>query len=201
MIEGLFIVLFWLLALLFIVVLGLVQYVLIPWGLLRAFFRSEWAPQVLKDAVAWTLGILVLLLVGFLGWNWHRQWQARQLAAAQQRWPHVFLTAQQPGFLPFPLGRGRIEQARYDQAPLLVVAGDLVVEGRLRAYFTASPGLKFLHETNIVRVSTEKGDATQATGQSVYDPGSRTVSGSFHCVLPSGKQLSISFPSTPITVQ
>ncbi|AII53835.1 hypothetical protein [Hymenobacter sp. APR13] len=196
--EGLFFVLFWLFALLFIVALGLVQYVLIPWGLLRAFFRSEWAPPVLKQVVGWALGGLVLLVVGFLGWSWHRQGQARQAALLERQRPPIRLTAHQPGLLPFPLGRGRIEEARYNQAPLLVISGDLVVEGRLRAWFTASPGLKFPNQTNTVRVRTDQGDALQATGQSVYDPDSRTVSGSFHCVLPSGKQLTISFPPTPI---
>lgn len=197
--EGLFLVLFWLLALLFIVTLGLMKFVVIPWGLLRAFFRSDWVPVVLKQVVAWTLGTLALLLFGFLSGSWYRQWQVRQAAAVERHLPPIRLTAHQPGFRPFPLGRGRIEVARYTQDPLLVVSGDLVVEGRLRAYFTASPGMKFLNETNTVRVSTEKGEATQATGQSVYDPGSRTVSGSLRCVLPSGKPLSITFPSTPIT--
>ncbi|RSK47485.1 hypothetical protein [Hymenobacter rigui] len=197
--EGLFFVLCWFLAFLFIVTLGLMKFVVIPWGLLRAFFHSDWIPPVVKQVVAWTVGILVLLLFGFLSWSWYRQWQVRQTAAVERYLPPIRLTAHQPGLLPFPLGRGRIEVARYTQDPLLVVSGDLVVEGRLRAYFTASPGLKFLNETNTVRVSTEQGDATQATGRSVYDPGSRTVSGSLRCVLPSGKPLSVTFSSTPIT--
>ncbi|UOQ70384.1 hypothetical protein [Hymenobacter cellulosilyticus] len=197
--EAILLLLFLLLALLFVVALGLVQYVIIPWALLRAFFRSDWAPQGLKDVVAWTLGIFGFLVIGFLGWNWYRQWQDRQATAAQSRWPPVRLTAQQPGLLPYPLGRGRIEAAHYTTAPLLIVSGDLVVEGRLRASFTASPGIKFANETDLVQVSTDKGEATQATGRSFYDPLSHRVSGSFHCVLPSGRPLSISFPPTPVS--
>jgi hypothetical protein len=199
--EGILYVLLLLLALLFIVLLGLLQYVILPWAVLRAFFRSEWAPQALKDIVGWTLGVLMLLCVGFLGWSWHRQAQARQQVEVQRRWPPIHLTVQQPGLLPYPLGRGRIEQARYPPAPVLVVAGDLVVEGRLRAWFTAGPGVTSPNEANIVRVSTEKGDATHATGRAVFDPRTRTVSGSFHCVLPAGKQVFISFPSTPTAVE
>lgn len=197
--EGLSVVFFWLIALLFIVALGLVQYVLIPWGLLRAFFRSDWAPQALKHGVAWTLRVLVLLLIGFVSWSWYQHWQARQQASAQRHWPPIRLTAQQPGVLPFPLGRGRIEFARWGAAPQLIVSGDLAVEGRLRATFTASSDLGSYYKTNRVQVSTEKEWVRQATGQTVYDPGSRRVSGSLHCVLASGKYLSISFPPTPVS--
>ena len=56
-------------ALLFIVFLGLLQYVVLPWALLRAFFHNDWAPQALKEVVGWTLGVLVLLFVGFLSWS------------------------------------------------------------------------------------------------------------------------------------
>ncbi|QNE39576.1 hypothetical protein F1C16_08450 [Hymenobacter sp. NBH84] len=194
MIEGYIYGLGILLLFLFIVAGGLMNFVVLPWVILKAFFWSDWAPQALKNVVCWALGAILLVFFVSLGWNWH----LRQEVEAERHWPPVRLTVQQPGLLAFPLGRGRIEQVHYGKEPVLVVSGDLAVEGRLRAYFTASTGSVSRNETNTVKVSTEKEDATQATGRSVYDPSSRTVSGSFSFVLPSGKRLSISFPPTPI---
>ncbi|MBF9140800.1 hypothetical protein [Hymenobacter properus] len=191
--------LYWFFILLIMAVVAavlLMQYVVVPGLFLRLFFRSTWVPRELKEVVGWTLGVLALLLAGAFGWRGHRREHAQQEAETERHQPPIQLMAQEPGIQPFRLGRGRIEEASYDAAPRLVVSGDLSVEGRLRARFAASPGFATPNETNTVTVSTEAGDATQATGRSVYDPGSRMVSGSFRCVLPSGKALSVSFPPT-----
>lgn len=198
--------LFWLFLLLLALLLAagwLVRYALIPGVLLRAFFRSEWAPRGLKEVVGWTLGVFALLCMGGVGWSYYlherNQHLARQHEAALAQMSPVRLTARQPGLLPFPLGQGRIEEFRYNTTHRLVVAGDLSVEGRLRASFAAHPGFAAPNETNTVTVTTDAGDATQATGRWVYNPRSRTVSGVFRCILPSGKPLSVSFPPTPVT--
>ena len=193
--------LYWFFILIIVLVLAagwLMYYAVLPAALLRLFFRSAWVPQGLKTVVGWTLGVLALLLMGAYSWSGHRQGQAQQTAETQRHLPPVQLTAQQPGLLPFRLGRGHIEEARYDTARRLVVSGDMSVGGRVRACFTASPGFAAPHETNMVTVTTEEGPATQATGRSVFDPGGRTVSGSFRCVLPSGRPLAVSFPPTPM---
>ena len=193
---GILFLLFLLLICLLVAAAWLIPYVLIPYGLLRAFFRSEWAPPALKQVVGWTLGVLALLGMGLLGWRWQ---QRTQVQAEAENWrcrPPLLLTAHQPGLRPFPLGRGTIELARYDAKRQLVVSGDLPIEGRLRASFSAGPGGASPYETNQVTVSTDAGAATQATGWSVYDPATRRVSGAFRCVLPSGRALSVTFPAT-----
>ena len=197
--------LFWLFLLLIALVVAafwLVQYVLIPGVLLRAFFRSEWAPRGLKEVVGWTLGVFTLLVLGGLGWSWHRQEQAqtvtRQQAALEARMPFIRLTVQQPGLRPYPLGRGRIEVSPHDSTQRLVVSGDLPDGQRLRARFTTTPGTLSLFETDVVAVSTEEGAATQARGHSFYAPDSQTVRGAFQCVLRSGRRLLVSFPPTPL---
>jgi energy-coupling factor transporter transmembrane protein EcfT len=197
-VEALLFWLFLLLILLVVVAVAVMQYVVVPAVVLRIFFRSTWVPRGLKDVVGWTLAVLGLLLVGAFGWSRHRQGQARHEAEVQRHLPPIQLTAQQPGLLPFRLGRGYIEEAHYDADRRLVVSGDLSVGGRLRARFAARPGFAAPNETDTVTVSTEDGAATQASGHSVYDPATRTVSGAFQCVLPSGRPLSVSFPPTPV---
>jgi energy-coupling factor transporter transmembrane protein EcfT len=201
-IEFLLFWLFLLLLVLFVAAFWLVQYILIPGVLLRAFFGSEWAPKGLKEVVGWTLGVFTLLVLGGLGWSWHRQEQvqtaARQQEAAVARMPFIRLTVQQPGLRPYPLGRGRIEVSPHDSTQRLVVSGDLPDGQRLRARFTATRGTLSLFETDVVVVSTDKGMATQAVGHSCYAPDSQTVHGAFRCVLRSGKSLSVSFPPTPV---
>ena len=194
--EGILLLLFLLLLCLFIAAVWLIPYVLIPYGLLRTFFRSEWAPPALKRVVGWSLGVLGLLVVGMLGWRWQQRTQVQVAADNWRRRPPLLLTAHQPGLRPFPLGRGTIELARYDANRQLVVSGDLPVEGRLRARFSAGPGAASRYETNQVAVTTDAGAATQATGWSMYDPATRRVSGAFRCVLPSGRALSVTFPAT-----
>lgn len=203
MIEFLLFWLFLLLLALFVVAFWLVQYVLIPVVVLRSFFRSAWAPEGLKEVVGWTLGVFTLLVIGGLGWSWHRQEQdqtaARQQEAAVARMPFIRLTVQQPGLRPYPLGRGRIEVSPHDSTQQLVVSGDLPDGQRLRARFTATRGTLSLFETDVVAVSTDDGPATQAGGHSCYAPDSQTVRGVFRCVLRSGKRLYVSFPATPLS--
>ncbi|NKI91591.1 hypothetical protein HBN54_004211 [Hymenobacter sp. 1B] len=195
-----------LLLLIALVVIGtwLVPYVLLPGVVLRQFFRSERVPQGLKEVVGWTLSVLTLLLLGGYGWSQHLQQKARSLtrqqAAQVAHMPPIRLTVQQPGLLPYPLGRGRIEAYRQGPTPLLVVSGDLPDGQRLRARFTATRGVGTSFETDTVAVSTDEGTPTQAVGHSIYTPATQTVQGEFRCVLSSSKRLLISFPATPVAV-
>ncbi|WP_460504299.1 hypothetical protein, partial [Hymenobacter agri] len=75
----------------------LIPYVLIPYGLLRAFFRSEWASPALKQVVGWSLGVLWLLGMGTLSWRWQHRTQVQAEAENWRRRPPLLLTAHQPG--------------------------------------------------------------------------------------------------------
>jgi hypothetical protein len=193
-------ILYWLAILVFLLLVFffmLVRYVGIPLALLVAFFRSEWAPRSLKNIVAAVLSVLLLLWGAYL----YLDKRHRRAVASRPRPQPVRLTVRQPGLLPYPLGRGGIEQARYDTVRLLVVSGDLPTGSQLRARFVAGPGFYTPNETNRVAVSTDEGDASQATGRTIYEPRTRSVTGEFRCVLPSGQRLSVSFPPTPVVLR
>lgn len=182
--------------LLLILLYVFVLYAGIPAVLLWGFFRSDWVPRSFKNIGGAVLGVLVCLGGGYL----YLAGRTRHEAADRPHFPPVRLTATQPGLLPYPLGRGSIEQARYDTVRLLVITGDLPGGSLLRARLTAGPGFASPNKTNVVAVTTDDGNATQATGRSVYEPNTRTVRGTFRCVLPSGKRLSVSFPPTPVVL-
>jgi hypothetical protein len=143
---------------------------------------------------------MLLLIVGFGYRSYHVRSQSHQQAVHGGQLQPVRLTVQQPGLLPFLLGLGTIESARFDSVRQLVVSGDLSVAGRLQARFAASPGYLPRNGVDLVTARVGAEMATQATGHAVYDPDTRMVSGSFHCVLPSGKQFSCSFPPTPVVL-
>lgn len=154
-------------------------------------------PRSLKNVVGIGLGAL---LCAWGGARYLAQRQHQDEAAARPHGPSVRLTVQQPGLLPYPLGRGSIEEARYDSARRLVVSGDLPTGQRLRARFRASAGFTSPNETNVVAVSIDDGQFTQAMGRSIYQPDSQTVRGYLRCVLPAGQQILLSFPPTSVAL-
>ena len=172
-------------------------WVVLPVAVIWAFFRSAWAPQALKAAVGAVLGVAVLLVVGLVVLAVRH---AREPADHYPPQP-VRLTVRQAGLLPYPLGRGNIEQARFDTTRRLVVTGDLPTGRQLRAQLEPSPGFATPFETTTATVTAANENATQATGHATYDPSARTVTGSFQCVLPSGQRLLVSFPPTPVVLQ
>jgi hypothetical protein len=192
MLEALIFYFFLLLLLLFL----LLWYAGIPAVLAWAFFRSEWVPQPLKNMVSAVLGVLVCLWGGYY---YLKQQQKKQQVAPHPHWPSVRLTVHQAGLLPYPLGRGSIEEVRSDSVPHVVVSGDLPNGQRLRARLGTSPRFVSATAAEVVSVSIDNKPVKQATGWSVYKLDSQTVRGSFRCVLPSGKQLSVSFPPTSVT--
>lgn len=179
-------------------VLALIFFVGLPSLILWHFFHSTRIPRKLKDIIGAILG--ALLLLGIIGGGGLYLFN-RQLRLAEEwreRAQPIRLTIQQPGLLPYPLGMGGIEQARYDTVRLLVVSGVLPDGRLLRARLEASTGYSTPNETNVVTVTIKGKAAMQATGRSVYDPGSQTVSGEFQCVLPSRKRITCSFLPTPV---
>lgn len=168
-----------------------------PLAVLRLFFRSEWAPQWLKNLVGAVLSAGLLVVVGVAGWSWQAG-HARRQDARRPTPPPVRLTVRQPGLLPYSLGRGGIEQARFDTVRVLVVSGDMPDGRKLRARFAAGSGAARPNDINLVAVSAEDELVPNATGRAVYAPDSQTVRGEFRCVLPSGKRLAVSFPLTPV---
>lgn len=190
MIEGLLYCFFLLLLLLFL----LLWYAGIPVVLVWAFFRSEWVPQPLKNMVSAVLGVLVCLWGGY----YYLKQQQKQQVAPHPHWPSVRLTVHQAGLLPYPLGRGSIEEVRSDSVPHVVVSGDLPNGQRMRARLEILPRFVSATAADVASVRIDNRLVKQATGWSVYQPDSQTVRGSFRCVLPSGKQISVSFPPTSV---
>jgi hypothetical protein len=193
MLEALLFYVFLLLLLLFL----LLWYAGIPAVLAWTFFRSEWVPQTLKNLVSAVLGVLVCLWGGYY---YLKQQQKKQQVAPHPHWPSVRLTVHQAGLRPYPLGRGSIEEVRSDLVPHVVVSGDLPDGQRLRARLRMSPRVVSATAAQVASVSIDNKLVKQATGWSIYKPDSQTVRGSFRCVLPSGKQLSVSFPPTSVTL-
>jgi hypothetical protein len=196
LIDTILFLLFWF-VLLLILLLFLLAYASIPTFLLWLFFRTEGVPRALKNVV----GIALAVLCAWGGYRYVDHRKDQDQAASHPHWPAVRLTVQQAGLLPYSLGRGSIEEARYDSVRRLVVSGDLPTGQRLQARFRTSPGFTSPNETNVVDVNLDKGQPIQAIGFSAYEPDSQKVSGHVQCVLPSGKQLLLSFPPTSVAVQ
>jgi hypothetical protein len=192
MIEAVFFFLFWLIVILFL----LLWYTSIPILLTWAFFRTEWVPRPLKNLISAVLGVLVCLWGGYY---YLKQQKQKQQVAPYPGLPSIRLTVHQAGLLPYLLGRGNIEEVRYDSVAHLVVSGDMPDGQRLRARLGMSRRVVSATAAEVVSVSIDDKPVKQATGWSVYQPDSQTVRGSFRCVLPSGKQLSVSFPPTSVT--
>ena len=171
-----------------------VAWVVLPLFALAVFFRSKHVPQAFKLAVGSLLGLgvaLVLVLGGVI-------YYAPSVPGAPQQFPTprpLLLTLRQPHLLPYPLGTGQLEQARYDSICSLHLSGLLPRGERLRVHFEASPLASPL-TTDLVEVWVDGQLATQASGQSVYHRATNSVSGKFSCVLPTGQPLSGSFRQT-----
>jgi hypothetical protein len=181
-----FVVVFYMLAL----------YVGVPAYWLGRLLRRR-ASIALKVAATFALGALGLWTAG-RGLN---AWQPGQEMARRSPPQPVRLTVQQPGLLPYPLGRGTIEHIGYGTGRCVVVSGDLPDGRRLQARLEARPSFPTPFATDSVTVTVEDGEPVPATGRSVYRPVAGTVTGEFQCVLPSGQRLVCSFSPTRVVVQ
>ncbi|TPG59484.1 hypothetical protein [Hymenobacter nivis] len=168
----------------------------VVFGVLRAFFCSERLPRAFKAGAVGAFGLLGLL--GYL--LWFAATSGEALPPLPRPQPAA-LTITQPRLRPYPLGGAPIEQVRYGAFPFLIVAGTPPDGQLLRVRFSTRPGGAPPNEINAVMASVRGAKATEATGRSVYDPSTKTVSGAFLCPLPNGQRVAGSFEQVPVVLQ